>query len=66
VLRHNSEYKPNDPSYGGAQSMDLQFSFAYAVEFTDAIVNLGRGAACLKTLGIPRRHGHAWRNEDNG
>jgi hypothetical protein len=46
--------------------MDLQFSFAYAVEFTDAIVNLGRGAACLKTLGIPRRHGHAWRNEDNG
>ena len=41
--------------------MDLQFSFAYAVEFTDAIVNLGRGAACLKTLGIPRRHGHAWR-----
>jgi hypothetical protein len=42
--------------------MDLRFSFAYAESWsiTDAIVNLRRGA-CLKTLGIPRRHGHAWR-----
>jgi len=47
--------------------MDLRFSFAYAESWsiTDATVNLRR-RACLKTLGIPRRHGHAWRNEDNG
>jgi hypothetical protein len=42
--------------------MDLRFSFAYAESWsiTDATVNLRR-RACLKTLGIPRRHGHAWR-----